>query len=107
MIPGSKISSPGLRGTPPAKPSSLTGLMIDARGMGSPCGPRARIVTQENEITADRVDKKFISGPSVAEPGRMPGISPTSKGSLHYKITANPLIIKASGTGKEQHRPSH
>ena len=36
VIPkGSKISSPGLRGTPPAKPSSLTGLMIDARGMGA------------------------------------------------------------------------
>jgi hypothetical protein len=100
VIPkGSKISSPKPPpGPPPAKPKvPFTGLMIDARGTGARAALAPRIVTQENEIYGpDRVDKKFISGPSVAEPGRIAWyFTDEAKARSHYKITANPLIIKA------------
>jgi hypothetical protein len=100
VIPkGSKISSPKPRSaSPPAKPKvPFTGLMIDARGTGARAALAPRIVTQEDEIYGpDRVDKKFISGPSVAEPGRIAWyFTDETKARSHYKVTANPLIIKA------------
>lgn len=83
---------------PPAKPKiPYTGLVIDARGTGARAALAPRIVTQEDEIYGpSRVDKKFISGPSVAEPGRIAWyFTDEVKAQAHYKVNANPLIIKA------------
>lgn len=96
-----KISSPIARFqkvSPPAKPKiPYTGLVIDARGTGARAALAPRILTQEDEIYGpDRVDKKFISGPSVDEPGRIAWyFTDEAKAREHYKVTANPLIIKA------------
>jgi hypothetical protein len=98
---GTKITSPSPRFQqvpPPAKPKiPYTGLLIDARGTGAHAALAPRIVTQEDEIYGpDRVDKKFISGPSVAEPGRIAWyFTDEAKAREHYKVTANPLIVKA------------
>lgn len=83
---------------PPAKPKiAYTGLLIDARGTGARAALAPRIVTQEDEIYGpDRVGKAFISGPSVEEPGRIAWyFTEEAKARAHYKVTANPLIIKA------------
>lgn len=98
---GTKITSPSPRYQQvpsPAKPKiPYTGLLIDARGTGARAALAPRIVTQEDEIYGpDRVDKKFISGPSVAEPGRIAWyFTDEAKARAHYKVTANPLIVKA------------
>jgi hypothetical protein len=86
------------KGPPPAKPKiPYTGLVIDARGTGARAALAPRIVTQEDEIYGpNRVDKKFIFGPSVDEPGRIAWyFTDEAKAREHYKVTANPLIIKA------------
>lgn len=96
---GSKINSPKPRpGPPPAKPKvPFTGLLIDARGTGAHAALAPRIVTQEEEVYGpDSVDPKFTSGPSVAEPGRIAWyFTDEAKAREHYKVTANPLIVKA------------
>ena len=84
--------------SPPAKPKiPYTGLVIDARGTGARAALAPRILTQEDEIYGpDRVDKKFIFGQSVDEPGRIAWyFTEEAKAREHYKVTANPLIIKA------------
>jgi hypothetical protein len=102
VIPkGPKVTSPNMRYQqvpPPAKPKvPYTGLVIDARGTGARAALAPRIMTQEDEIYGpDRVDKKFISGPAVAEPGRIAWyFTDEAKAQKHYKVIANPLIIKA------------
>lgn len=87
-----------VKGPPPAKPKiPYTGLMIDARGTGVRAALAPRIVTQEDEIYGpDRVGKSFIFGPSVEEPGRIAWyFTEEGKAREHYKVTSNPLIIKA------------
>jgi hypothetical protein len=82
----------------PAKPKiPYTGLVVDARGTGARAALAPRILAQEDEIYGPkRVDQKFISGPSVAEPGRIAWyFTDEAKARAHYKVTANPLIIKA------------
>lgn len=84
--------------SPPAKPKTpYTGLLVDARGTGARAALAPRILTQEDEIYGpDRVDKKFIFGPAVDEPGRIAWyFTDEAKAREHYKVTANPLIIKA------------
>ena len=98
---GPQITSPIARFQqvpPPAKPKiPYTGLLIDARGTGARAALAPRILTQEDEIYGPSfVDPKFISGPSVAEPGRIAWyFTDEAKAREHYKVTANPLVIKA------------
>jgi len=98
---GPQITSPIARFakvSPPAKPKiPYTGLLIDARGTDARAALAPRILTQEDEIYGpDIVDRKFTSGPSVQEPGRIAWyFTDEAKAREHYKITANPLIIKA------------
>ena len=83
---------------PPAKPKiPYTGLLIDARGIGAHAALAPRILAQEDEIYGPRfVDPNLISGPSVQEPGRIAWyFTDEAKAREHYKVTANPLIIKA------------
>ena len=83
---------------PPAKPKiPYTGLLIDARGTGARAALAPRILTKEDEIYGpDIVDRKFTSGPSVEEPGRIAWyFTDEAKAREHYKVSANPLIIKA------------
>ena len=84
--------------SPPAKPKiPFTGLVIDARGTGARAALAPRILAQEDTLYGpDRVDKKFIFGPSVDEPGRIAWyLTDEAKARAHYKVNANPLIIKA------------
>lgn len=84
--------------SPPAKPNiPFTGLVIDARGTGAHAALAPRILAQEDTLYGpDRVDKKFIFGPSVDEPGRIAWyFTDEAKAREHYKVKANPLIIKA------------
>lgn len=98
---GPQITSPIARFQqvpPPAKPKiPYTGLVIDARGTGARAALAPRILTQEVEIYGpDRVDKKFVFGPSVAEPGRIAWyFTDEAKAREHYKVSANPLLLKA------------
>lgn len=83
---------------PPAKPEiPYTGLLIDARGTGARAALAPRILTKEDEIYGPGVvDPKFISGPSVEEPGRIAWyFTDEAKARAHYKVTSNPLVIKA------------
>lgn len=98
---GPQITSPLKRFQqvpPPAKPKiPYTGLLIDARGTGARAALAPRILTKEDEIYGpDIVDRKFTSGPSVEEPGRIAWyFTDEAKAREHYKVSANPLIIKA------------
>ena len=83
---------------PPARPKiPYTGLVIDARGTGVRAALAPRILTQEDELYGpSSVDRKFIFGPSVEEPGRIAWyFTDEAKAREHYKVTANPLILKA------------
>lgn len=101
ILPKGPITSPIERFknvSPPAKPKiPFTGLLIDARGIGARAALAPRILAQEDEIYGPNfVDPKFTSGPSVEEPGRIAWyFTDEAKAREHYKITANPLIIKA------------
>ena len=82
----------------PAKPKiPYTGLVIDARGTGARAALAPRILTQEDEVySRNFVDPKFISGPSVEEPGRIAWyFTDEVKAREHYKVKANPLMLKA------------
>ena len=98
---GPQITSPIARFQqvlPPAKPKiPYTGLVIDARGTGARAALAPRILTQEDEIYGPSfVDPKFIIGPSVEEPGRIAWyFTDEAKAREHYKVSANPLILKA------------
>ena len=90
---------------PPAKPKiPYTGLLIDARGTGARAALAPRIMTQEDEIYGpDRVGKSFLFGPTVEEPGRIAWyFTEEAKARAHYKVTANPLLIKAVRATGEQ-----
>jgi hypothetical protein len=82
----------------PAKPKiPYTGLLIDARGTGVHAALAPRIFAKGDEIYGpSHVGKEFISGPSVNEPGRIAWyFTDEAKAREHYKVTNNPLIIKA------------
>ena len=83
---------------PPTKPKMpYSGLVIDARGTGARAALAPRILAQDDEIYGpDFVDPKYKAGPSVQEPGRIAWyFTDEAKAREHYKVTANPLVIKA------------